>query len=70
MGATLDAARNARRALAAEVSGRPGVSLVDVSSDVDGYVVRVHLAPDADIALPAAVDGVPVTVVRATYGLQ
>jgi hypothetical protein len=70
MGATLAAARDARRALAAELSGQTGVSLVDVSDDADGYVVRVHLAPGADVALPGDVDGVPVKVLRATYGLQ
>jgi hypothetical protein len=64
-------AERARDLLAAEILGRPEVSMIDIGADqADGAaVVRVHVR-DADTladVIPAAVDGVRVQVVRGDY---
>jgi hypothetical protein len=69
-------AERARDALAAEILGRPEVSMIDIGADqVDGAaVVRVHLRDEGALDegalgdnIPAAVGGVRVQVVRGAY---
>ena len=64
-------AERARDALAAEILGRPEVSMIDIGADqVDGAaVVRVHLRDEGALAdkIPAAVNGIRVQVVRGAY---
>jgi hypothetical protein len=64
-------AERARDALAAEILGRPEVSMIDIGADrVDGAaVVRVHLRDAGALGdmIPVAVNGVRVQVVRGDY---
>jgi hypothetical protein len=72
--AELRRAEGARNVLAAELLGRPGVSMIDIGADqVDGAaVVRVHVRDAAALGdlIPIEVDGVRVEVVRGAYRLE
>jgi hypothetical protein len=67
----LKRAERARDLLAADILGRPEVSMIDIGADqVDGAaVVRVHLRDtEALVAgIPDVVNGVRVQVVRGDY---
>jgi hypothetical protein len=67
----LEQAERARDLLAAEILGRPEVSMIDIGADqADGAaVVRVHLRDTGALAgvIPAVVNGVRVQVVRGSY---
>jgi len=72
-------ANQARQKLSLQLSGRPEVSLVDLglnpkdSAGSKEIFLRVHLRHAVDIHrlnLPAEVDGLPVIVIIADYGLE
>jgi hypothetical protein len=64
-------AERARDLLAAEILGRPEVSMIDIGADqLDGEpVVRVHLRDTEALVegMPTVVNGVRVQVVRGDY---
>ncbi len=61
MSAELEQARAAKARLAADLAGQDAVVGIGVHRTADGFGVKVALR-EAGLALPAAVDGVPVTV--------
>lgn len=74
-------ARRARAELAAQFLGRPDVSLIDIGNDPDAtgteaveqIVLRVHVRRSLTaqaLGLPAEVDGIPVRLIVADYGLE
>jgi hypothetical protein len=72
--AELKRAERARDALAAELLGRPEVSMIDIGADqADGAtVVRVHVRDAASLGdlVPIAINGIRIEVVRGDYGLE
>jgi hypothetical protein len=76
-----DRLRQARDRLAGQILDHPDVSMVDIGYDTQPeagqaerqVVLRVHLrglAAANDLNLPAEVDGIPVRVITAQYGLE
>ncbi len=69
-------ARQARDKLAAQVSGNPNVSLVDIGLDPNATsrtpVLRVHVRQGdlSGLGISNSVDGIPVRVVQGEYKLQ
>ncbi|GEK20930.1 hypothetical protein [Cellulomonas xylanilytica] len=58
---TVVSARRAQRRLRAQLAGRSGICGVGLARKGDGYALRVNVV-DADVDVPAEVDGLPVDV--------
>ncbi len=69
-------ARQARDKLAAQVSGNPNVSLIDIGLDPDATsktpVLRVHVRQGglSELGLSNSIDGLPVRAGQGEYKLQ
>ncbi len=72
-------ARKAQDRLVEEFLYHPEVSLIDIGLDPAGQgesdqiVLRVHLRQTAarqELGLPSEIDGIPVRVITADYGLE
>jgi hypothetical protein len=60
-------ARLARDRLVGQLLSDPNVSMVDIGQEDGELVLRVHVQSESRTEIPAAVDGIPVRVVRGDY---